>query len=51
MIRRLSYIFLFFGVLASSAASAKPMTPMKCMHWCGTVSIDYSVCRELCIRR
>ncbi len=51
MIRRLSYTFLFFGVLASTAASAMPMSPMKCMHWCGTVGIDYSVCRELCLLR
>jgi hypothetical protein len=51
MIRRLGYTFLFFGVLASSAASAKPMSPMKCMHWCGSASIDFNVCVELCMRK
>lgn len=50
MIRRLSYIFLFFSVLAGSAASAKVRVSSQCMAGCANIGITNAICTELCTR-
>jgi hypothetical protein len=48
MAKQLAYTFLFFSVFAASAASAKPMSPSQCMHWCGSIEAPYAACKDLC---
>lgn len=50
MIRRLSYTFLFFGVLSASAASAMPVDALRCMHWCGAIGCSYDFCVNFCLK-
>ena len=49
MIRRLSYIFLFFGVVTASSAFAAKVSVLQCMHHCGkNIQLSYEICAHLC---
>ncbi len=48
MTKRLVFVFVFFGVLASSATHAKKMVPKECFHMCGSIGFNYKECKYIC---